>query len=304
MGDQLLDGRRPGFYIIDNELIDTYGAKIGAYGVAVYNLLARMTGSGDAAFPSYQTIADKLKISRRQAVNVIEMLIVEGLIARTERRKPNGDLTSNLYTLIDLKGSAPHALVHDMHYPSAPHALPSAPHALGVVHQVHPKKTKLEEETITKTKGRRESGSVQSKPLPDTPTLPTPHQQMFGKICEVVGWDCKTIDEKSRLQLAQTAKILTEAGYTPADLDQWWDQVWKLDWRWTQKHSRPTLNQLRQEIGKVRTVSEIPAVDTKLPDYTNGAGRRRTKSEESLAAVDRVMARLEAQEAGNVSGEK
>lgn len=120
---------------------------------------------------------------------------------------------------------------------------------------------------------------------------PTPQQTMFGKICEIIGWDYNTLNEKDRGQVAQTAGILSKGGYTVEELDRFWDNVWKQDWRWINKHSRPSLNQLRQEIGKVR--STAPTTTSNSPHYTNS--RPLSKAELSRQAVDRVFAKLEAE---------
>ena len=80
------------------------------------------------------------------------------------------------------------------------------------------------------------------------------HQQMFAKLCEIVGWDCKTLDERSRGQIAQTLGTLEKAEppYTLTDLNDFGAKVWAHDWRWQKNKQRPTLTQLRQEIGKLR----------------------------------------------------
>lgn len=131
--DTLQDDRRRPFYMIDNDIIDKYGAQIGAYGVAVYNLLARYASNQDKkAFPSYQTIANKLGMSRRKVIETIALLIDAGLIHKDQRFDEVGDAASNTYTLADLGGgSAPHAP------PSAQSAPPSAPETPQVVHHMH-----------------------------------------------------------------------------------------------------------------------------------------------------------------------
>ena len=108
--DKLRDARKRCFYIVDNDLIDRYGPVIGAYGVAVYNLIARYAdNNGENAFPSYPTIAKKLGMSRTKVVQTIELLVSLGLIKKEQRVDEAGDLTSNLYTIVH-PGSTPHAL--------------------------------------------------------------------------------------------------------------------------------------------------------------------------------------------------
>ncbi|HEX8747422.1 MAG TPA: helix-turn-helix domain-containing protein [Pyrinomonadaceae bacterium] len=102
--DQLIDGREPGFYIVDEELIDDYGSEIGTLGVAVYNVLVRHANrSGSSSFPSYQTIADKLGISRTTAINGVKILIEHKLIRKEARTDEAGDAASNNYKILHIK---------------------------------------------------------------------------------------------------------------------------------------------------------------------------------------------------------
>ncbi len=86
-------------------------------------------------------------------------------------------------------------------------------------------------------------------------TQPTPHQLFFEAVCKAIGWDHKTLDSRGKGQVAQTVGILADAGYSAGDVDTFMTAVWVRDWRWVEKQSFPTLNQLRQEIGKVRAVA-------------------------------------------------
>lgn len=104
--DSIKDARKRPFYTIDNDIIDIYGAKIGVYGIAVYNLIARHADAyGQNAFPSLTTITKKLGIGRSKATETIQLLVDAGLIHKENRTKDTGDATSNLYTLVDIVGS-------------------------------------------------------------------------------------------------------------------------------------------------------------------------------------------------------
>jgi hypothetical protein len=104
--DKLRDGRRPPFYIIDNAIIDEYATKIGVYGIAVYNLIARHAdANGENAFPSLTTITKKLGIGRTKAAETIQLLIDTGLIEKERRTDEAGDASANLYTIVHLGGS-------------------------------------------------------------------------------------------------------------------------------------------------------------------------------------------------------
>lgn len=94
--------------------------------------------------------------------------------------------------------------------------------------------------------------SPEKPPLQDHP--PAPHQEMFAAVCEAIGWDYHVITDRNKAQVTQTVKVLTQNAYTVADIRNFMVEVWFHDWRWEKKHSYPTLAQLREEIGKIRSV--------------------------------------------------
>lgn len=105
--DQLIDQREPGFFIVDDEVIDEFGPLIGPLGVAIYNVLAKHANkSGASSFPSYQTIADKLGISRTTAINGVKILIENKLIKKEPRFDDSGDSASNNYKILRIKKHA------------------------------------------------------------------------------------------------------------------------------------------------------------------------------------------------------
>jgi hypothetical protein len=93
---------RPNTYRIDNILVDEYAEKIGAIGIAIYNVLARyadrVTG---ICYPCIGTIAKKLKLSRTTVKKYLKILYKFDLIAMLHRTSPDGDPTSNSYMLLD-----------------------------------------------------------------------------------------------------------------------------------------------------------------------------------------------------------
>jgi len=100
MPDILRDGRQWGWFHIDNALLDDFGARIGVYGVAVYATLARHADAKGVCFPSYQGIATKLDVSRRQVIRTVAILVECGLIRVQTRRTP-GRRPQNVYVLTD-----------------------------------------------------------------------------------------------------------------------------------------------------------------------------------------------------------
>src|SRR5436309_1465519 len=93
---------RPNTYRIDNILVDEYGEKIGAIGIAVYNVLSRhadrLTG---ICYPCIGTIAKKLKLGRTTVKKYLRMLLKYGIIALSPPLSEQGEPTSNSYHTLD-----------------------------------------------------------------------------------------------------------------------------------------------------------------------------------------------------------
>jgi len=99
MTHELHDDRQPGWYYVDNALLDEYGPKIGALGIAVYSTLARYANKARVSWPSYSTMADALKLSRPTVIATVRVLVEHGLV-EVETIKKDGKRPYNLYTLI------------------------------------------------------------------------------------------------------------------------------------------------------------------------------------------------------------
>jgi hypothetical protein len=93
---------RPNSFRIDNIIIDEYGEKIGAIGVAIYNVLARHADRETGiCYPSIRLIAKKLALGRTTVKKYLRILLNHCLIAISSRLSDEGDPTSNLYMLLD-----------------------------------------------------------------------------------------------------------------------------------------------------------------------------------------------------------
>src|SRR5262245_6242165 len=97
----LQDARRTYTFYMDDDLIDTFGPHIGAYGLAVYAFLARHAKE-QQCFPSYKRMCEKLGLSRQTITRTLKRLADVGLIIKHKRRTAAGDPDTNLYTLCDL----------------------------------------------------------------------------------------------------------------------------------------------------------------------------------------------------------
>jgi hypothetical protein len=93
---------RSNAYLIDNILVDEYAEKIGAIGIAIYNVLARYADrKTGVCFPCIGTIAKKLKLGRTTVKKYLKILYKVDLITMIHRTSPDGDPTSNSYMLLD-----------------------------------------------------------------------------------------------------------------------------------------------------------------------------------------------------------
>jgi len=111
----------------------------------------------------------------------------------------------------------------------------------------------------------KEGDSAQAAPRcyaapPPTHDVPAeaalkPGQHLYRAVCEILGWDYKTLSTKSQVQVAEAVKKFMAAGYVTEELERFMGEVWAKDWRWKKKKQRPTLAELQAEVGKLRASS-------------------------------------------------
>jgi hypothetical protein len=93
---------RPHTFRVDNCIIDTYAAEMGAIGVAMYAVLQRYADRATGqCWPSVATIARLLDLSKNCVKKYLHRLVQLGLLTSAPRTTAEGDPTSNLYTLPD-----------------------------------------------------------------------------------------------------------------------------------------------------------------------------------------------------------
>ena len=99
----LIDRRRNPYFRVDNAVLITHGAALKAHGIAVYCALSMHANTNDQCWPSFQTIARLLGMSRSQVIREIKKLEELGLIRKTslETSAVRGG-RRNIYELLDL----------------------------------------------------------------------------------------------------------------------------------------------------------------------------------------------------------
>lgn len=96
MNFHVRDRRASGWFWIDNEIVDRFLPKIGVYGFAVYNVLARFSKNG-STFVSHHSISKAVKCSPATVKMAIESLMEYGLLA-VKSGKDKG--VHNIYFLL------------------------------------------------------------------------------------------------------------------------------------------------------------------------------------------------------------
>jgi hypothetical protein len=100
---RVISGRRPPWAWFDKRIVTRYGRLLGPNGIAVYMALTvHADGELQTCFPSYQTIAKQIGVSRPTVLKAIKLLIVLHLVMKQAMQSPEGDPGPNLYTLLDL----------------------------------------------------------------------------------------------------------------------------------------------------------------------------------------------------------
>jgi hypothetical protein len=161
---EIRDRRDSSWFWLDKAILDTHGAKIGPYGIAVYALLARHADNKGHAFPSLKAMVRVLGMSRQSVVRTLDVLVNAGLISKGYRKSEQGDHASNIYTLLHVEiGTSPQDLPHksnDVHFQNgtSPQDLPTSTEELRVRphvdHGTSPRR--LEQDPLNKTYSEQE----------------------------------------------------------------------------------------------------------------------------------------------------
>ena len=100
---RVLDRRNFNFTLIENELIDDI-EKFNKNDLLCYMVLCRYANNSTGeCYPSYKTIAEKMRVGVSTAIKAIKSLESKGVIEISSRKNETGGDTSNLYTIKDIK---------------------------------------------------------------------------------------------------------------------------------------------------------------------------------------------------------
>ena len=100
MSIQIKDRRKFSYTRIENSVIDNIEI-FDKNDLLCYMVLCRFADNETSeCFPSYKTIADKMRVSVKTAINAIKSLESKGIIHIENRKDSKGGDTSNLYTIL------------------------------------------------------------------------------------------------------------------------------------------------------------------------------------------------------------
>ncbi len=104
------DQRRDGWFSVDNEIIDKFGTQLGAYGVALYAVLARYCkNSTQQVNLSQRDMAQTLGISQSRVRESLSDLVGAGIIHLEVPERPSPGIISTI-TILDVKVTERHTL--------------------------------------------------------------------------------------------------------------------------------------------------------------------------------------------------
>lgn len=135
----LIDRRRRGFFMIDNEIVDD--ARLTHKEMAVYMVLCRhLNQETGSCFPSLPTIGKKVGMSKNTVIKALNTLIEIGYVTKEKRSsKEQGDM-SNVYYVND---------VHDLNGGVHQMNRGGSGDERGGVHEVNPNNTNLNNTNLT-----------------------------------------------------------------------------------------------------------------------------------------------------------
>lgn len=265
-------------------------------GTALLMLLAIADHANDdgQCWPRMERLAQKCRVSLRQARRLINQLQEQGHI---ETRRGGGRGNYNMIQLkedigvpvstakpdtdVPVSAGKPDTHVPLLHPQTRTSMSPFRPKSARK--EDIPSHARVEPNALTTT-----TTTTTTTAFPDTPSTTKPakrpesseprdltHQQKyFALVCSIVGWDPKVLTKDQQGQVAQTVRILSEGQYGLEDLVAFWNQIWKKDWRVIRNPKcRPTLKQLREEIGKLRVD------DRGLEEFSDGANQEPSEEE-------------------------
>jgi DNA-binding transcriptional ArsR family regulator len=98
---EIRDNRNKSMFRMDDEYLNGYARLCGTNATLVYLCLCRHADRHQESYPSVQTIAEKIGISRDSVMRGIKSLIEWNIITKERERRESAKWLNNRYTLLD-----------------------------------------------------------------------------------------------------------------------------------------------------------------------------------------------------------
>lgn len=173
------DQRRPGWFSLDNEIIDEHGSKIGAYGIAVYCAISRHSRNQIAKL-SQRDIAASLGISQDRVRKSLADLVDLHLVHVDVPDKVGPGLITTI-TLLDVKSTERHTF------------------------------SSTSELNATRSCNKERKTKTETKPIPPTPLLQRGVEEIWRDVCEYLKDDLSDAYVKARFEECAYDKYFRDA---------------------------------------------------------------------------------------------
>lgn len=278
----------------------------------LYVRFKRVAGDSGKCYYSTRELAEHCHMSVGAVSNAKQELLDKDLI-RIERG--DGTRDRDIITIIDVwpanfahfareaeqSDCSPHE--HNVHHMNSAFTTCTrrSPHE----HYINEKEEPIKKEPVRKEPG----GGRKAPPLQDdVDFMPdagasngisahTPKQAIYAAICEALGWDRKVISATDQDNVAEAVTKLYAADYRAEDIRRFMTEIWFRGWQWEKDGQRPTLKQLRQEIGKLRASTPEPVprpTKMTLSEEEKGAIRARARlAQKSLQTAEKFKGNID-----------
>jgi hypothetical protein len=295
-----MSSKKPKYTEVPNAMLDDLLHLMGDAELRVTLWVARQTAGYHRTKHaiSLKDFEDKTGLSRQGVLNGISAALKRGTIERTEGGKrgaffytlhiTNTPVTSQPSGLVNAVDQSSELTSQDSRLVNAVDPT-SQPSRLEVVNEVDldTRVLKKEKERLKKEKNNTSFQSVESD---EQDKLPTAQQALFGAVCEAIGWDYRTLSKEDTGQIAQLCGVLAKNDYSAADVQRFMSDIWAHDWRAKDKDrpQRPSLKQLRQEIGKLRSTSFLNGANSNGSNSSSSSANYRRPEVSSVSTAERI----------------
>jgi hypothetical protein len=221
---RVVDQRKKGFFMMEDEYLNGMAKLCGWQGTIVYFSLCRHADIEQKCFPSIKLMGEENAVCRTTIIKGIESLIKRNVIEVKKKRTKSGQWLNNIYILLD-KSVWDYSQVHDVDMDSQVHdtTQPSPCDRLDQVHDVDTKETHSEGNTYKEThissyKEDSKTDDLKNNILPNSSKTEYGNQQL-NEIIEF-GFDNNFGLQGSKKENRRYAWLLYQAKGIDQDVDK------------------------------------------------------------------------------------